>query len=114
MRDAALTHQGFCAVRLDSDAGKEWLDVSTISMQVATARQSADLMSGSAPGWGKANPVVRIMPVEIREVWEGDANVLASAEDLLEALEEWAFTFRSDEIPEYVTDAITRARRATP
>lgn len=63
------TEQGyFCAVRCTD--GREWLDISTISLLAEEAERKAKETDTKLPQWARYNPVVRFAIVEIREIKE--------------------------------------------
>lgn len=60
----------YCAVRLDTDSGREWLDCATMSGGCEAATYSAEKTDAEIPDYARANPVQRIAPVEIHEIEE--------------------------------------------
>jgi len=75
--------------------------------------------SGAAGGVTREATINLTIQTEADTVEEVRAKVEALP-DLIEALDEWAFTFRADEVPEYVTNALAKVgmrahpRRVTP
>lgn len=70
-----LSTRGFVAVRCAKgghehvgDVDREWLDLSTFSVLKQTAADRADALGAAIPVWASGNPVVRIVPVEVREL----------------------------------------------
>ena len=48
---------------------KEWLDILTISSSLSVSQHYSDEVSKNCgPQWTKANPVIRIATIEIREI----------------------------------------------
>jgi len=61
----------YVAVRLATDAGYEWMDLSSISGSREVTGHNANLTDKQIPDWATANPVQRIAKVEIHEIEEG-------------------------------------------
>ena len=63
-----VTKTAYAAIRRDTDADREFLDISTISSLPNTARDMAELDNQRIKIWTSANPLQRIAQVQITEI----------------------------------------------
>lgn len=52
--------------------GKEWIDRDTIDTSFKGAKAESSLTDEVIPGWAKDNPVVRVVPIVVKEVSNDD------------------------------------------
>lgn len=65
-----VERNGYAAIRKATDDGHEWMDMETYGFDHQDVQRRADQQAKNVPGWAKANPIVRISKVVIKEVIE--------------------------------------------
>lgn len=65
-----LESKEFGCIRQDTDKGKHWLDVGTISGCQAESRLKAKEVDNQIPDWSNVNPVVAVAELRILSVYE--------------------------------------------
>ena len=60
----------WAAIRKNTDSGMEWIDSSSINSVPESVKRDVAKTKRIIPRWDKANPVLRIVKVQISEIKE--------------------------------------------